>query len=76
VLAGLASAAFAAEDVNTKRILDDPMWDHVLSTVSPARQGRAFRLIGQGSNGVALELFDIQWPSFFFKNPSFVCIVA
>ena len=57
-----------AKDVDSKRIPADPIRDHVFSTVTPARRGRAFRLIARGSSPVMAK--------FFFKNPSFDCIVA
>ena len=65
-----------AEDVDAKRIPADPIRDHVLSTVSPARQGRAFRLIGRGSSRAGKWNSSTSMAKFFFKNPSFDCIVT
>jgi hypothetical protein len=65
-----------AEDVDTKRIPADSMRDRVLSTVSPARQGRAFWLIGRGSSRAGKWNSSTSMAKFFFKNPSFDCIVT
>ena len=65
-----------AEDVDTKRIPADPIRDHVLSTVSPARQGRAFRLIGPGNSRAGKWNSSTSMAKFFFQNPSFECIVT
>ena len=65
-----------AKTSTPKRIPADPIRDHVLSTVSPARQGRAFRLIGRGSSRAGKWNSSTSMAKFFFKNPSFDRIVT
>ena len=47
-----------AKDVDSKRIPADPIRDHVFSTVTPARRGRAFRLIARDSSPVMAKFFS------------------
>ena len=71
-----STAAWQSRRRSTPKVFADLTRDHVLSTVSPAQQGRALGYSSEITVAWATGTLRHPWRSFFFKNPSFDCIVA
>jgi len=71
-----STAAWQSRRRSTPKVFADLTRDHVLSTVSPAQQGRALGYSSEITVAWAAGTLRHPWRSFFFKNPSFDCIVA
>ena len=71
-----STAAWQSRRRSTPKVFPDLTRDHVLSTVSPAQQGRALGYSSEITVAWATGTLRHPWRSFFFKNPSFDCIVA
>ena len=72
----LVNSCMAEPKTSTPKVFADLTRDHVLGTVSPAQQGRALGYSSEITVAWATGTLRHPWRSFFFKNPSFDCIVA